>query len=108
MTPADVQRLIERYGESVTLRRGTVEPYTDVAVKARVAGFEPKDLVGDIKQGDRQVVIGNGEIAAASWPGPPLRGDRLLIGGLPFTITAVDTRKIGDEIAGHWLVVRGQ
>lgn len=108
MTPADVQRLIERHGENVTLRRNPAAPFVDVAVKARVAGFDTKDLVGDIRQGDRQVVIGNAEIAAAAWPGPPARGDRVLIVGLPFTIVSVDTRKIGDEIAGHWLAVRGQ
>jgi hypothetical protein len=84
-----------------------VAPFTDVAVKARVAGFEPKDLVGDIQQGDRSVVIGNAEIAAAAWPGPPKRGDRVLIDGLPFTVVSVDTLKLGEEIARHNLVVRG-
>lgn len=108
MTPAAVQRLIEARGETVTLRRNAIAPFVDVALRARVNGFAPKELVADVMQGDRGVVIGNAEILAAAWPGPPKRGDRLLIDGLPFTIAAVDTRKIGDEVAGHWLVVRGQ
>jgi hypothetical protein len=31
----------------------------------------------------------------------------MIIGGKTFTIVAVDTRKLGEEIAGHWLAVRG-
>lgn len=104
MNPADVARLVAKYGPTVTLRR---DPATDVALKARVSGFAPDELVGEIKQGDRRVVIANAEIAAAAWPGPPKIGDRLIVSGKIFTIGAVDTRKLGDEIAGHWLTVKG-
>jgi hypothetical protein len=69
--------------------------------------FQPAELVGDIKQGDRRVVISNAEIAAAAWPGPPALKDRVIITGKIFTIVAVDTRRVSDAIAGHWLIVRG-
>lgn len=110
MTPSDVARLVQTYGETVTLRRGDPPGNVDVAVKARVTGFEPSELVGDIMQGDRRVVISHAEIAAAAWPGPvdvPKKGDRMIVGGKTFTLVAVDTRKIGDDIAGHWLAIRG-
>lgn len=107
MNPADVARLVAKHGESVTLRRGDPPGNVDVAVKARVTGFAPDELVGEIKQGDRRVVIANAEIVAAAWPGPPKIGDRLIIGGKIFTIAAPDTRKIGDDICGHWLVAKG-
>jgi hypothetical protein len=107
MTPAEVQGLIERRGETLTLRR-ELPVQTDVTVKGRVVGYAPQQLVGEIQQGDRVVIVGNAEIAAAAWPGPPKSGDRLVFAnGSVFTLRTVDTRKIGDEIAGHWLIVRG-
>jgi hypothetical protein len=33
----------------------------------------------------------------------PQLQDRVIIAGKTFTIAAVDTRRIGDSIAGHWL-----
>jgi hypothetical protein len=112
MTPADIARLVQRHGETVILRSlASLPAGVDVAVKARVTGFQPAELVGDIKQGDRRVVISHAEIAALPWPSSPAQapklGDRMIIGGKTVTIMAVDTRKIGDEIAGHWIVVRG-
>lgn len=111
MTPADVQRMIAEKGETITLRRGDPPGNVDVdvAVKARVVGFEPHELVGDIKQGDRRVVIGHAEIAAAAtWTEKVVKiGDRLIIGGKIFTVGAPDPRKLGDDIAGWWLVARG-
>ena len=106
MTPADVARLTAAKGETIVLRREGA-PNVDVTVKAFVTGFAPSELVGDIKQGDRKVVIANAEIVAAAWPGPPRIGDRAIIGGKTFTIGAPDTRKMGDEICGHWMVARG-
>lgn len=109
MTPADVARLMQRYGETITLRRGDPPSVTaTVDLKARVTGFDPAELVGDLKQGDRRVVIAHAELAAAAWPGDvPKLGDRAVIGGKVHTVMSVDTRKIGDEIAGHWMAVRG-
>lgn len=107
MGPADVARMIDRYGETVTLRRpGT--PNVDVAVKARVEQLRPDELVGEIAQFDRRVVISNAEIAAAAWPGPPKRGDRVIFAdGAQATVQLPGTKKIGEEIAGHWMIVKG-
>jgi hypothetical protein len=109
MTPADVARLVQRYGETITLQRLTAGVVTaSLEVKGRVTGFEPAELVGDIQQGDRRVVISNAEIAAqGAYEGSPRIGDRAVIGGKTFTLAAVDTRRLGDDIAGHWMAVRG-
>lgn len=101
---SSVARLIKSRGETVILRR---DPATDVSCMAAVLQFQPNELVGDIRQGDRRVVISNEEIVTASWPGPPVMKDRVVIAGKVFTITAADTRRVQDVIIGHWLVVRG-
>ena len=103
---ASVARLIAARGEAITLRR---LPATDVACRAAVWQFKPDELVGDLKQGDRRVVMSNLEIVAAAWPGPPSleRKDRIIIGTKTFTIIEVDTRRINDVIAGHWVIIRG-
>ena len=104
MNPDDVARLIEIWGRGVTLRR---EPSTDVSVKAFVRGYAPNELVGDITQGDRELKISNSEIAAAAWPGPPVKGDRVIIDARTTTILAVEPLHIGEDIALYVLRVRG-
>lgn len=107
MTPADVARLIRLYGETATLRREGA-PNVDVAVKGRMIGSAASQLVGEISQSTRQFVIGNAEILAAAWPGPPKKGDRIIqAGGAVLTILDNDEKKLGDETAGHWLTVKG-
>ena len=96
--------LRKRKSETIILKRGA----STVSCIAKVWAFEPRELVGPIKQGDRRAIISNEEIAAEAWPGPPRRGDRVNIeDGTQFTIEAVDTRKMRGEIASHWLVIRG-
>lgn len=107
MTPADVTRLVQRYGETLTLRRPGA-PNVDVAVKGVTRALHPDALVGEITQFERKVVISNAEIAAASWPGPPKRGDRVIFAdGTQATVLMPGTRKLGDQIAGHWMIVKG-
>lgn len=99
--------MVASYGETLTLRREG-SPNTDVSVKGRIAGASPDQLVGDLRQSSRNVVIGNDEIVAAAWPGPPRKGDRLIFAdGKVVTIMEVDTRKLKDAVAGHWLTIKG-
>lgn len=108
MTPQDVADMVQEFGQAITLRRpGT--PNVDVTVKAVVRDRDgsPLDLVADMIQGDLSVITSNAEIAAASWPGPPLKNDRVVIDGKPYTIWKPGTRKVGEEIAGHWMIARG-
>jgi hypothetical protein len=108
MTPESVADMIERHGETVTLRRpGT--PDVDATPKAKVRGYQPHELVNGIVQGDRQVIIGATTLAAFGWPAPPSKaaGDRVLIDGKPTAVQGVETRKIGEDAAMYVIQVRG-
>ncbi len=104
MSPDSVQAMIDRLGETTILRR---QGQSDLSVKAKVRFFSPAELVGGIIQGDRRAAIGNAEIAAAGWPGPPKKGDFLVIDGAARAVQACNSVKIGDDYAMHVLQVRG-
>ena len=110
---ADVSHIaaqIARYGETLVLRRvdnDTDQSGSDVTLKGIVRGYQPQELAGDIIQGDLSVIISNDEIDRSSWPGPPLRYDRLFRDGLALNVQSVETRRLGDAIALHVLQVRG-
>jgi len=112
ITAEDVAAMVGEYGEACVLRRGIPPAHVDVAVHGKQLQLKPEDLVGDIVQTDRKVVIGHTEIAAANWPGSapigPKRGDRLqLADGTWVTVQLPGTRRVGDAIVGHWMIVRG-
>lgn len=92
---ADTKAEILSVGEDVIVRRyaGTGAARAVAAsatVKARVTGYEPAELVGAIKQGDRKVIALAGELAALL----PLRTtDRIEIGGVECSVEYVDDRK---------------
>lgn len=111
---AVTRRLVLRDGAPATLRRlvgtGPSQTAVDVAVVAILRGFRPEVLVAGagLQQGDRQAIITDHEIAAASWPGPPRKGDRLVLpGGAIATVQAVETRYLGSAVERHVMVVRG-
>lgn len=104
MTAARIANIIDRAGETVTLRR---LPSTDVSVKASIRQYVEHDLAGNIIQGTAEVHISNSEIAAASWPGPPQPTDRLIRDGKHLSIVSVETRNYREETALHILRVRG-
>ena len=108
MNPGATAAMLARYGETVVLRRPTGQGQTaDVACAARVNQFQPHEITGGVLQGDRNVILSNREIEAANWPGPPLRGDQVIIGGRTTTVQGVDTVSIGHSIVRHNLQVRG-
>jgi hypothetical protein len=108
-TRARIIDMLERRGRPAPLRRrvGTTSSFTDVTVDVVSAGYQPQELVGTILQGDRKAVISNDEIEAASWPGPPRKGDLLVLDGVSTTIqTSVAMYdKLG--IIAYILQVRG-
>lgn len=115
MTPdsvkAEYRRMIDIVGESVTMRRysGTPRVADDAAVQARVMGFDPTDLVADIKQGDRKVIMLVADLETADWPIPPRIGDKVVIRDRELNVEAVDdnTRRFAGEIIAYDLRVRG-
>lgn len=108
----EIEAEVTTYGQQVILRRldaltGTSLTQTDVTLFAVVRGYQPQQLVGNIAEGDRRVIIGNKAILAAEWPGPPRRNDRVVIDGKETNIIACDTANVGGEIVRHDIQVRG-
>lgn len=102
------QRMIAQRGEVATLRRSaTGAADVDVSVRAFVAHASRQPLAGTVVQMEREARISNAEIAAASWPGPPRPGDRLVVGSTTYHVQAVDTLKDAGAIAIHVLSLRG-
>jgi hypothetical protein len=111
---AATRRQVLRHGQAVTLRRlsgtGGSQTATDVACTAVVAWLGSADLVAGsgLMQGDRRVTITDHEIAAAAWPGPPRKNDRVVIAGAVTAIVApVETRRHAGQVDRHVMIVRG-
>ena len=104
MSVEAIQGVIYLTGETVTLRR---EPATDVIVKASIRRYEARDLAGNIIQGSAVIHISNQEIAAASWPGPPRQGDKIIRDSKELHIESCETRNWFEDAAVHILQCRG-
>lgn len=78
-----------------------------VTVQGLPYQYAPRDLVGGLMQGDQRVEILNDEIAAAGWPGPPGKPDRLLIDGRTSTLQGARPICEGSGLIGWSLWVRG-
>jgi hypothetical protein len=110
---AATRRQVLRSGRIVVLRRmsgtGALRTGVDVSVVAVVRGFQPHDLAAGtgLQQGDRVVTLTDHEIAAAAWPGPPRKGDQVVIGGVTTVVQSVETRHLGEAVDRHVLAVRG-
>lgn len=109
-----VAAVIGQHGETMTLRRQTAatpQAFSDVTVKGkryRQPGAGSDELVGGLAQNEIRVRIGNAEIAAAAWSGPPRKGDRLVIASHTYTLVAdADTRVEAGVTVEHILLVKG-
>ena len=104
-----LDRMLERLGEPVTLRRtATSAPTTaDVTVRGVVRGSHPDEMAGGINQYDSSIVLADRPIAVAGWPGPPEAGDRVVVRGRVRHVQAVETVAIGAVSIRHNLTVRG-
>jgi hypothetical protein len=102
---------IGREGQPVTLRRltgtGANQVPFDVELFGFVRSYRPEELTAGITQGDRVVRISDAEIAERQWPGPPRKGDRVVIDGRVTNVEAVETRRLRRAVAMHILQVRG-
>lgn len=101
-----------RKGQPAKLRRGasrTAPNFAEATVRAIVTGFKPDELIEDIDQGARQVLIPAGDLAAAGYPEPPVKHDKLIIRGAALDVRSVDadTYRDGGELLVYALVVLG-
>lgn len=69
--------------------------------------YRPEELVGGLMQGDIKVEIGADEIAAAAWPGPPRKPDRIAVDGKTYTMQGASALYDGDTLAGWSIWARG-
>lgn len=118
MTPdslrADYRRLFAGRAEDISIRRytgqGPNRPVFDWGpVAAVVRGYGPAELVGDIQQGDRHVILLWEDVVGTGFPLPFKSNDQLVIDGTPMTIQAPDdaTRRVAGHIIAYEFRVRG-
>lgn len=90
-------------GDAMTLKR-TGQP--DLTVYAKPYGASSATVVNSQARVTRTLLISNGEIAAASWPGPPRRADQLIdAAGKTHVVEHVDTRSDSGVVQNHRLTV---
>lgn len=107
---ADLDAALADAGETVTIRRytapsGTPRPKTDITtVPAAVRPVKPDELVGDIQQSDRVVVLSPTLIGALL----PLKiGDKVLIAGAEANVQYPGHIRVRDVVVRIKLMVRG-
>lgn len=102
------RRALVRNGLSITLKRVLtgVAPVS-VTCLAFMRDYAPHEIAGELMTGDREIIIGNEEIATASWPAPPAKDDRVTIGTEVLTVQKCETVRIGSIVARYKIVARG-
>ncbi|GBD48096.1 hypothetical protein [Methylopila sp. Yamaguchi] len=114
MTPeqakAAYRRQIGRNGGPVTLRRGlSGGGGPEVTFKARVTGYEPQELTGNVQQGDSKVIFMADDLGDFPMPIKSGSTDAILQGARKMTVQAVDdqTRRVAGVLIAYELRVRG-
>lgn len=110
---ADYREFMNERGETVTVRRytgaGPNRPRFDAEVMAVVAGYDEKDFVGTIVQGDRKVILLAQDLIDAQVALPITTNDKLLVRGKELAIIAADdsTRRVSGVLIAFELQCRG-
>lgn len=110
MTPESVAAMIRAKGEPIRLRRLTSvqNVFFDLDTFGKLSGYAPEMIAGAIQEGDRELRVGDVDIRARQWPGPPRKGDLAFrADGKPLSVDACETKSIGDRAVMHILRVRG-
>lgn len=102
---ARVAATLQDVGETMTLLR---PGGATVTVYGKRHGAAVELVAGDRSQNTITVHISNREIAAAAWPGPPIKEDKLTMAGADYRLEAdADTRWHDGVVVMHILKVRG-
>ena len=107
---ARVRAMIEAHGgQDAILRRLGNSPPDDVALVVKVDDVDDIPIGGGVQQFRRTVIASNLEISTASWPGPPRRGDLVLIssGTKTLTVQKVDTKVLNGVRIMHVMTTLG-
>jgi len=110
--PQRVEVLINTAGRTVTYKRFSTQSststlkksntYVDYVVKAYVADYQPKDIVGQVQEGDRMVFL-----AARVVDFEPTTRDRIAVGGKTYDVKSINNLATKDEEALYKIRVRG-
>lgn len=107
------RRALAAAGEMVTVRRyvgtGSDRPVVEAPVAARVTGYAPSELVGNIRQGDRKVILLAEDLERRQFPLPLRAGDKVVVGGRELNVEYADdqTRRVAGVLIAYELQARG-
>jgi hypothetical protein len=107
------RRMIDNIGEWIVLRRytgqGANRPRFDVNVRAAVRGYGPEELVGSIRQGDREIIILSQDLIDKQFALPITENDRAVVRGKELAVMAPDdsTIRIGPSLIAYKFTGRG-
>lgn len=102
------RRLLAQRGRTMTLTRLVMGGAPLVVTLTGFArDYRPEELLAGIMQGDVRIEIGADEIAAASWPAPPRRTDRVTMDGRTYTVQGASAVYDGATLAGYSIWARG-
>ena len=116
MTPESARNMYRRLiasGEEIKLRRytgtGASRPFADYSLRAKVAGYSPEEIVGNIQQGDRNIIALAEDVFNAQFPVPVTPNDKVIVRGKELAIMSIDdsTRRIGGELIAYQIQARG-
>lgn len=108
MTPdhaiAKLQRQLALHGQNVDLRKieGGQTQSEALAQRAFVRGYKPEELVGQIQQGDRNVVLLPDAVAVAL-----KKGDKIVIAGATASVEVAEIVRMNDIAVRVNVRVRG-
>lgn len=100
-------------GETVSIRRftgtGVGRTHVDTDVRARVVGYQERELVGGIQQGDRKAIVPADDLVDAGFTMPVTANDKLILRGRQLSIVSVDdsTRRIQGVLIAYEIQARG-
>lgn len=104
---ADYLAAMERVGGTVKIRRfsgsGPSRTHVDTSVRARVVGGQLKELVGDVVQRSRKMILLAADLVAAGFSLPITTADKIVVGSKELAITPLlddSTRRFGVDDAG--------
>jgi len=117
MTPAECLQSyrvnMEAVGETIVIRRytgtGVGRVPHDTNVRARVTGYDERELVGTIQQGDRRLIVLVEDLEDAGFSLPITPNDKIVLRGTMISIVAVDdsTRRIQGTLIAYEIQARG-
>jgi hypothetical protein len=117
MTPAEVRQSyrenMDAVGETIAIRRytgtGVARVPADTDVRARVTGYDERELVGTIQQGDRKIIVLVEDLTSAGFAIPVTPNDKVVLRGTMISIVTVDdsTRRIQGELVAYEIQARG-